>query len=29
MRPLMHDDALHFMQRWAILVGERGAAPTG
>ena len=23
MRPLVHEDALHFMQRWAILVGER------
>jgi hypothetical protein len=23
MRPLTHDGALHFTQRWAILVGER------
>jgi len=23
MRPLVHDDALHFTQRWAILVAER------
>jgi ubiquinone/menaquinone biosynthesis C-methylase UbiE len=23
MRPLVHDDALHFVQRWAILVAER------
>jgi SAM-dependent methyltransferase len=28
MRPLMHDDALHFTQRWAILLGEKRDRPT-
>ena len=28
MRPLEHEGALHFMQRWAILLGEKGNRPT-
>jgi hypothetical protein len=28
MRPHVHEGALHFTQRWAILVGESGVGPT-
>ena len=29
MRPHLHDGALHFTQRWAILVGEKRGSPEG